>query len=337
MMSPAAMTLGQEAYYATLAAEDYYLNGGEPPGKWHGKGASRLGLGATVSTEQVKAAFRGFDPTTGEALVQHQKGRTRQPGWDLTFSAPKSVSVLWATLPEEEHRRAIAKAHEHAVRQALDYLESAAVHSRRGAGGKSFEHAELLFAMFEHGTSRAADPQLHTHALLLNAGFRASDSTWGALESKPLYEEFRFAAGSLYRMALATQLGALGYETVARNEGKLHSFELQQVPRELCEHFSKRRAQIESYIEEHGLPATTENFARAALYTRSIKGHVARGELFEHWATEAAQESGFTSDGPERKALMLSEHEQWVVVSGAAKSALAELLREAQPSTRRSL
>lgn len=323
MFSISAMKLGQEGYYTSLAIEDYYLDGGEPQGNWYGKGAARLGLGEKVEPEQLSALFLGYTPA-GQSLVQHQQGRDRQPGWDLTFSAPKSVSVLWSSLPPGEHRDAIAKAHDYAVKTTLDYLEEAAIQSRRGAGGKRLESANCVFALHEHGTSRAANEQLHTHALCINAGYRPSDGTWGTLVSHPLFEEFYFTAGSMYRMTLATRIEGLGYETVPRNEEKLRSFEVKCVPRALCEERSERRNEIEAHIEEHGLEATGRNKAYASMYTRSHKGHVARGTLFETLREEAREKHGFAPTGPERAPNKLSEQEQWAAASAAAKTALSQ-------------
>ena len=323
MFSISAMNLGQEAYYTSLAIEDYYTDGGEPQGNWYGRGAARLALGEKVEPEQLTALFLGYTPT-GKSLVQHQKGKDRQPGWDLTFSAPKSVSVLWSSLPPGEHRDAIARAHDYAVKTTLDYLEEAAIQSRRGAGGKHLESAECIFALHEHGTSRAADEQLHTHALCINAGFRNSDGKWGALVSHPLFDEFYFTAGSMYRMALATQIEGLGYETIPRNEEKLRSFEVKCVPRALCEERSKRSKEIETHIEEHGLEATGRNKAYASMFTRSHKGHVARGSLFETLRAEASEKYGFAPTGPERAPNKLSEQEQWAAVSAATKTALSQ-------------
>lgn len=323
MFSISEMNIGQEAYYASLAVEDYYTKGGEPQGNWYGKGAARLGLGEKVEPEQLSALFLGYTPT-GNSLVQHQQGKDRQPGWDLTFSAPKSVSVLWSSLPPGEHRDAIAKAHDYAVKTTLDYLEEAAIQSRRGAGGKRVESADCIFALHEHGTSRAADEQLHTHALCINAGYRHSDGTWGALVSHPLFEEFYFTAGSMYRMTLATQIEEIGYETVPRNEAKLRSFEVKCVPRALCEERSKRRNEIEAHIEEHGLEATGRNKAYATMYTRSYKGHIARGELFDGLRKEASEKYGFAPTGPERAPNKLSEQEQWAAASAAAQTALSQ-------------
>ena len=123
MLSVAAMAGGQENYYLSLAAEDYYVNGGEPVGRWLGRGAEVLGLVGEVTKTALRNLFLGFAPDGSRPLVQQQRtpDRTRQPGWDLTFSAPKSVSVLWSQIGAPE-RRVIERAHFAAVEKALQWV-----------------------------------------------------------------------------------------------------------------------------------------------------------------------------------------------------------------------
>src|SRR5436190_15176017 len=95
MLSIGPMSGGQSHYYTHLAREDYYLHGGEPPGHWHGRGAHQLQLSGQVTNDNLNLLFDGYSPD-GHALVQNAGTDKRRPGFDLTFSAPKSVSVLWA-------------------------------------------------------------------------------------------------------------------------------------------------------------------------------------------------------------------------------------------------
>ena len=125
MLSIGAMGNGQGGYYIGLASEDYYFNGGEPKGIWFGSGASALGLNGTVENEPFLRIFHGFDPRNDQALIQNAGNDNRRPGWDLTFSAPKSVSTFWAVLDQEE-RKAIQDAQYAAVKEALQYLEDEA-------------------------------------------------------------------------------------------------------------------------------------------------------------------------------------------------------------------
>jgi conjugative relaxase-like TrwC/TraI family protein len=161
-------------YYDHLQRDDYYSRDGEPPGRWAGRGAERLSLVGPVTHAEFDAALRGVDPKTGERLAQVDgRGREHSAGWDMTFSAPKSVSVLWA-LSEGTHREAIEQAHRSAVLAATAHLEANAGWARRGRGGATRERtAGLLMAQFDHHTSRESDPQLHTHALVCS-----SDCSW---------------------------------------------------------------------------------------------------------------------------------------------------------------
>jgi len=295
MLSIGAMGNGQGTYYVGLAREDYYLEGGEPPGRWLGEGAARLGLidaagtgpdqGDRVEREALLNLFAGCD-AHGLPLVQNADAKDRQPGWDLTFSAPKSVSTIWA-VADADTRHAIQEAHFAALKEALHYIEEGAT-TRRGKGGEHKEPAQLLIATFEHGTSRAQDPQLHTHALVLNIGMRP-DGTTGTLESQSFYRS-KMAAGSLYRAELSHRLQGLGFEI----EREKSTFEVKGVPQPLQEEFSKRRAEIEAALEKQG-KTSARAAAFAALGTREVKEHRARDELFQEWR-EVGATHGFTNE-----------------------------------------
>ena len=134
-------------YYAHLGKDDYYLRDGGPPGRWTGEGAGRLSLSGPVTKSEFEAALKGIDPKTGERLAAlGGRVQTHAAGWDMTFSAPKSVSVLWA-LSEERDRAVIEGAHRSAVAVATQYLERTAAWARRGKGGAVRERtAGLLMA-----------------------------------------------------------------------------------------------------------------------------------------------------------------------------------------------
>ena len=142
-------------YYSHLGRDDYYTRSGEPPGGWAGEGAARLSLTGPVTRSDFEAALQGIDPKTGERLA-HLGGRAQQhaAGWDMTFSAPKSVSVMWA-LSEPGARPAIERAQQMGVAAATKYLEQTAAWARRGKGGAVREQtAGLMMATFDHHTSR---------------------------------------------------------------------------------------------------------------------------------------------------------------------------------------
>ncbi|MCB1131260.1 MAG: DUF2791 family P-loop domain-containing protein [Verrucomicrobiae bacterium] len=268
------MSMGQQGYYANLAREDYYLEGGEPPGQWFGLGAEAFGLFGQVDNEVFRSLFEGT--FQGRSLVQNAGSEDRCPGWDLTFSAPKSVSVLWSQA-EVGSALEIRAAHLEAVEKALAYIEEQCGWTRRGKEGFEKERAKLFFATFEHGTSRAQDPQLHTHALMLNACLRA-DGTTGALDTFELYFH-KMAAGALYRAELSRQLECrLGLESSRTGS----TFELNGVPQPLIDEFSKRRQEIESRLRALGAEGAVAS-ERLALTSRTHKGHESREALLAEW------------------------------------------------------
>lgn len=169
---------GVERYYIGLAKEDYYHRGGEPEGRWIGKAAQALGFKGKVTAQNLSDAAAGYGPR-GEHLVKNAGARKRQTGWDICFSAPKSVSTIWA-LADEKKRQEIERIHDKAVEKAVDFLQKNMIWSRTGAGGKIWKRAEAVVAAFNHGTSRDGDPNLHTHTLWANIGLR-KDGKSGAI------------------------------------------------------------------------------------------------------------------------------------------------------------
>jgi conjugative relaxase-like TrwC/TraI family protein len=297
VLSIAALSGGQGNYYLALARDDYYLKGGEPPGQWFGKGAERLGLAAQVSGQEFKQLLRGFSPDGTRPLIQGAGSPKHQPGWDLTFSSPKSVSALWS-LADKESRRAIQEAQTAAVREALDYLQDAASFTRRGRGGQTKEPTKLVVATFDHGTSRAQDPQLHTHCLVLNVGVR-EDGTTGTILSQPFYAH-KLAAGAVYRAELANQLEKRLGVVLERRQSW---FEVQGVPAELIDDFSKRREQVEKALAASGATGA-KAAAKVTLATRTAKEHRPRSELLPAWQ-EVGRQHGVT---PESVRSLLGRH-----------------------------
>jgi len=264
---------------ANRGAEDYYTESGRTAGSWIGSGAAELGLTGEVNERAFDRLAAGFHPETNAGLVQ-RVGDSHRPGWDLTFSAPKSVSIVWG-IAEREQREAIERAHTKAVERTLVFAEQQQLFiTRRGHNGIERETARPIIATYLHGTSREADPQLHTHAFVLNVAARG-DGSYGTLETKPLYE-WKMALGAAYRAEFAHELRALGYETAA-DKG---SFRISQVPRDLERHFSKRRAQIEAVMNERG--TTSAKAAEvAALNTRKAKESATATTLRATWRSDA--------------------------------------------------
>jgi conjugative relaxase-like TrwC/TraI family protein len=274
----AAAALG---YYDHLQRDDYYSRDGEPPGRWAGRGAERLSLVGPVTHAEFDTALRGVDPKTGERLAQvGGRGREHSAGWDMTFSAPKSVSVLWA-LSEGHDRQVIEQAHRSAVLAATAHLEGTAGWARRGRGGSVRERtAGLLMAQFDHHTSRESDPQLHTHAFIFNLAPRR-DGSWGAIVSRELYKAQK-EAGMTYRRALANELEQQGVQLDRQKD----TFRVAAIPRDVERAFSKRRQAIEEAARVHGY-STPKGMELAALRTRRPKRDARLGDLIKHWQAEA--------------------------------------------------
>ena len=267
---------GAAEYYLDLARDDYYLQAPEAPGRWFGQGAALLGLTGQVKGDDFRHVMDGRSPGGSLALVQNAGKPDRQSGWDLTFSAPKSVSVLWAMAPPQV-RDQIESIHHRAVETALTHLEQTAALTRRGQGGRTVEPAAVMFATFQHRTSRSQDPQLHTHAVLVNLGLR-EDGTTGSVLSRPFFQQ-KLALGAMYRTELAAGLQReLGITVEPDRVG----FHVAGVPRPLCRHFSQRRQQIERQLEERGDSGAVAAKV-AALDTRTAKTATPAENLFAVW------------------------------------------------------
>lgn len=241
---------GQLEYYerqVAAGAEDYYAARGEAPGVWLGAGAERLGLAAGVRVEREGfiALMRGCHPADGSVLRSMTKAST-VAAVDLTFSAPKSVSVLFA-VAGGDISGALVEAHERAVASAIEFLEREACRTRRGRGGAERVNGEgFVAAAYRHRLSRAGDPQLHTHVVVAN--LTRADGRFTALDAHTLYEH-KSAAGAVYRAALRAEvrerLPWASWQRVGRG-----LFEIGGVPDDVLRHFSQRRAEIEERAAE---------------------------------------------------------------------------------------
>jgi conjugative relaxase-like TrwC/TraI family protein len=265
----APLRSGAVGYYV-----NYYSN--KHVGVWFGSGTGSLGLTGQFSKDKFRSLLLGFAVDGKTALVQNAGDPHRQAGWDLVFNAPKSVSVLWSqSLPET--RAAIEQCHRRAVEHALTFIEDRAGLTRRGKGGASLEKAALAFALFQDFTSRALDPHLHTHAVLLNLGCRA-DGTTGSLWSKKVFE-LKMQGGALYRVTLAEELSeALRVRIVPDRFG----FALEDVPRKVVHEFSNRRGEIEAELKRMKQDSAVAA-KEAAVKTRGASPKADLAKLFPAW------------------------------------------------------
>ena len=253
---------------------EYYTAGEEPDGVWWNPcGLFGLADGGRVDGGDFHRLYHGFAPGGGERLTRNAGSEKRSPGLDMTFSADKSVSALWA-LADLELRSEIERAHNDAARAALaeTVLRHCAWTRLQERDGTRVVAADIMGAMFQHGTSRENDPQLHTHCTIFNAARTHRDGGYRALHQHPVYAWMK-AAGAVYRNALAwnfrDRLGIHMEQYGKDNEfTRIAGFAPSagaagQEPAALIAHWSKRRGQIIKAAREMGF--TVEgNAPRAA-------------------------------------------------------------------------
>jgi conjugative relaxase-like TrwC/TraI family protein len=258
----------------------YYAAEGAPPGTWLGAGLAGLdddrGLapGSAVTPVQMERLFAsGLDPVSGQPLGQspHVYSRDadrRRPvaGFDCTFTAAKSVSVLWA-LADHPTREAIYACHRQAIADVLAVIERDVARTRIGTDGVAqVETRGVVAAAFDHWDSRENDPNLHTHVVIANR-VQGPDGRWRTLDSRALHRA-AVAMSERYDSALADRITArlgLAWEYRERGPRRNPAYELAAVPQPLVEAFSRRANVIDAetdrlvagYVEAHGRQPST--------------------------------------------------------------------------------
>ena len=253
---------GKSFYANHLCSNDYYSEHEKVQGYWRGELSDAFGLRDKVVTSEEFSLFqRNVNPKTlGKLTQKNMPGGPRF--FDFQVAAPKSVSVM--SMFDER----LIEAHRESVRIAMAELERlAAVRVRDGENVRTNNYettGKLVYAEFMHDTSRALDPQLHTHNVVCNVT-RAGDGRYKALETLEMCRAIRYA-GKVYHNEMAARCRELGYETVETRDrkGNVIWYDLACVPADVMERFSKRRRQIEKaeaeFIAEHGRkPTLSEN------------------------------------------------------------------------------
>jgi conjugative relaxase-like TrwC/TraI family protein len=268
-----AMSGGAGYSQRHLEHSDYYDERRKVQGEWQGRGAELLGLRGNVASEQFEAVREGLLPEIGEFLrPRHGADRVNNEGseqskarslYDLTFSAPKSISIQALVGGDE---RLIA-AHDKAVREALAEAENhAGSRVRLNGANENRTTGNWVVAAYRHDTSRELDPQLHTHAVAANLTYDGVEGRWKALQASGLYERRAYIT-EVYRNALAQEVRNLGYEIEPRRDsrGRDRGFEIRGISEELLERYSQRSAQRDAAIEEfrnqHGRKPTDNEVA----------------------------------------------------------------------------
>ena len=311
-MSTASIAAGKGGGYARYlegkaAPElrgDYYLSPeGEPvqaPGRWLAtpETLARLGIeGATVDGPELIALMEGRHPKTGRWLRPEGAGGGRGGGIDVTFSAPKSVSVTWA-LGDETERMEIEAAHAAAVEQVIGHLRETVPTVHRRYSGQVVEEpaVDLLAAEYRHTTARGVmqgdtpDPQLHSHVVITSA--IREDDRLVAVASRPIFRSAR-ELGAYYRSALAHELDERGYR-IERGTGKYgRYFEIEGVPRSMLNAFSQRSREVaraaERFRAKFGRAPERGELRQLKLENRKAKVLVTKADLRLSWKETAAR------------------------------------------------
>ena len=275
-------------------ADDYYIDDGDSS-EWQGRGAEYLELAGRVDQTMFSRMLAGFLPNgtriaypsklqeLPDGSIVADRGGKRM-GWDITFSAPKSVSMQALIAGNRD----IVKAHDEAVTAVMAHVEQLAL-TRRKVNGKSARErtGNMVIGKFRHALSRDKDPQLHTHALVLNMTRRA-DGEWRALVADDLFG-VQHELGARYKLELASRLQALGYE-IRLTDGK-GNFELAHISREQIEAFSARSATIESVLSDRGktrATASTKEKQQIAIKTRPRKEKTDIDKVRRDWLDRSA-------------------------------------------------
>ena len=263
---------------------------------WYGQGLAALGLkaGQKVSAGTFETLLQGHVIGTGIRLGRKRDGKhEHRPGFDITFSAPKSVSLA-ALLPTRKHPRGdrgVLRCHDEAVKATLDWIEETLLQTRgydpatgrrprvRGRG--------MAAALFRHIASRNLDPQLHTHAVVANMT-RDGEGRWKSIEPTELHRN-AILIGAYYRDQLARRLIGKGYSIVPAMAGRMQSFEIAGYDRRVRDAFSTRRKQMEAYMDEKGWDHSQAAAQIAALATRARKAEPLHAMLRTIWANRARE------------------------------------------------
>lgn len=267
---------GNSAEY--YQSDNYYSADGNPAdSEWLGKGATQAGLHGPIDAAMFNQIRAGVMP---DGSKPHSENHT--PGWDLTASAPKSVSIMALIAGDKR----LVTAHREASAFAAKYIEThAGTRVRESDGVHHRSTGNLLIGRFTHDTSRAQDPALHDHLYIMNRTWDAASQSWKAVDSRALYAA-KEAAGRLYSAKLAEGVKKAGYEITPQD--KLGNFEIKGVAPELNEQFSKRRDAIKQMEAQTERPSTRQSREQIALMTRQNKTtHLSISEKTASWREEA--------------------------------------------------
>ena len=330
---------GGAAKYFTnddLVSGEYYTaeQAGEVS-QWGGEGVkdSPIAAGTPVTREAFEKVLNGETPN-GQQLRQFEG---RRPGIDMTFSAPKSVSLM-AYIAGDKRILGPEGAHLKAVQKTMAWVEKNLAETRKDIDGKKVpvQTGNLVYALFQHDTSRARDPQAHIHAVVANMT-RMADGTWQALHNDKIWQN-NSVIGTIYHAFLRNEMEQLGYKV--QLEGKHGTFEIVGVPKAVIEAFSQRREEIVALSKSLGIKSTQ---GMREVTARSRDPKVAgenNQDLVKEWI-EKAESQGFNGKEILEAALRASReqpenlavrgYKAMLEVVNTAREFVSGLLRSPEP------
>jgi len=302
--------------YHTESKDNYYQKEGDL-GQWQGKGAEALGFSGAVTENELKKALWGKDVEGNQVVGARldKDGDRKRAALDLTFNAPKSVSVtmeLANATGNKELADTLVKAHERAVEKGINNFENL-IQTRETIDGNTtkYRSGNIAVAKFTHTVARpvkdettgkmTVDPSLHTHAVVMNMT-QAKDGSFKAIETADIYKEY-MKVGAQYRMELASELKELGFDIRVTNQAQAF-FEIDLKTNDddkLLNEFSKRSEQInsEELIKElkskYPNKSNSEIKQMAAYHSREWKGKIDR-QAIQKDNLERAEILGFNKD-----------------------------------------
>jgi conjugative relaxase-like TrwC/TraI family protein len=262
-----------------MAKQDYLTEKGEVEMVWYGQGSERLGLSGQVHENDFARLCDGLHPETNEKLMVRDNGANRRVCYFGQISAPKDASIAYLVGGDQR----IADWWKESVKETLREIEGVTA-TRVHEGNKVTDRpSEMVAAVVTHDTSRALDPQLHTHVCVMNVTFDPVEKRWKAVEPHGYYKYQSYLREVSYNK-LAEKMKDGGYQLEKARSG---GFTIKGFPGDLRENFSKRREEIER-VADVLKTRDQDKLQSIATNTREKKMHLDPAELSRRWKSEAA-------------------------------------------------
>ncbi len=278
MLRVVASRNAKEYFSQSLKREDYYSEGQEVSGDWHGMAAQKLGLSGAVTQADFDSLCDNKIPGTDERLTQRNK-TNRTVGYDFNFHCPKSVSVAYEFTKDER----ILDAFKSSVNQTMREIESEIkTRVRKNGADENRTTGNMVWAEFVHFTARPVngvpDPHLHAHCYTFNTTWDDEEKKWKAGQFRDLKGDAPYFEAA-FHARFSKQLAEMGY----RIERTAKGWELAGIPKRVLDEFSKRTEQVEQKAKELGITTAKGKDGLAALTRERKQKQFTKPELKELW------------------------------------------------------